>query len=206
MTLLQIMSAAPPYDRPALGMRAARLLGLAEAMGLLPEGVPIARLDREAILGPVRILQRKGIGRTAALELDSTEDPERLAVLLDRLYEELLASPAPDTEADALVEVLGSELAAQLAGISPSSLRRYVTGERPTPDAVAARVHHVAVIVSHLAAGYNDFGIRRWFARPRAQLDGKPPADLLHAGWDPDEEGPQRVLRLAEALNSSHAT
>lgn len=206
MTLLQILSASPPYDRPALGMRAARLLGLAEAMGLLPEGVPIARLDRQTILGPVRHLQSRGIGRTAALELDATDDPERLAHLLDRLYDELLASPAPDTEASALVEVLGADLVAQLAGISPSSLRRYVSGERATPDAVAARVHHVAVLVSHLAAGYNDFGVRRWFGRARPQLDGRAPADLLRGEWDPDADGPQRVLRLAEALNSSHAT
>lgn len=206
MTLLQIMSAAPPYDRPAVGMRAARLLGLAEAMGLLPEGIPIARLDRETILGPVRHLQSRGIGRTSGLELDATDDPERLAVLLDRLYAELLASPAPDTEIEAVVEVLGADLAGRLAHLSQSSLRRYVTGERATPDAVASRVHHLAVIVSHLAAGYNEFGIRRWFTRPRPQLEGSAPADLLAGDWDPDAEGPQRVLRLAEALNSSHAT
>lgn len=206
MTLLQIMSAAPPYDRPAVGMRAARLLGLAEAMGLLPEGIPIARLDRETILGPVRHLQSKGVGRTAALEIDTTDDPERLAALLDRLYDELLASPLPDTEGDALVEVLGAELVGQLAGISQSSLRRYLTGERATPDGVAARLHHVAVIVSHLAAGYNEFGIRRWFARPRPQLDGRAPADLLGGDWDPDDAGPQQVVQLAAALNRSYST
>lgn len=203
--MLQIASAAPPFDRPALGMRAARVLGLAEAMGLLPDSTPIARLDRETILGPVRHLQRKGIGRNAALELDATEDPERLAVLLDRLYDELLASPSPLTEAVALSDVLGAELL-PLAAVSPSSLRRYLTGERAWPDGVAARLHHLAVIVSHLAAGYNDFGIRRWFGRPRAQLDGTAPAHLLSGDWDPDAEGPQRVLRLAEALNSSPAT
>lgn len=204
--MLQIISAEPPFDRPALGMRAARLLGLAEAMGLLPNTNPIARLDRETILPPVRHLQRHGIGRNAALEFDSTRDPERLAALLDRLYDELLASPTPDTEADALGEMLGHEFVAQLAGISMSSLRRYITGERATPDAVAARVHHIAVIVSHLAAGYNEFGIRRWFDRPRPQLRGRAPAQLLHGDWDPDAAGPQQVLHLAEALNSSPAT
>ncbi|HXA28337.1 MAG TPA: hypothetical protein VN193_06275 [Candidatus Angelobacter sp.] len=189
-----------------MGMRAARLLGLAEAMGLLPSTEPIARLDSETILAPVRHLQRHGIGRNAALELGSTSDPERLAALLDRLYAELLASPTPETEAGTLGEALGLDLAAQLAGISSISLRRYIAGERATPDAVAARLHHLAVIVSHLSAGYNDFGIRRWFARPRPQLSGKAPAELLHGDWNPDAGGPQQVLHLAEALNSSPAT
>jgi hypothetical protein len=206
VTLLHILSAAPPYDRPALGMRAARLLGLAEAMGLLPNSNPIARLDRDTILAPVRHLQRHGIGRNAALELDATDDPERVAALLDRLYDELLASPTPETEAGTLGEALGHDLAAQLAGISSISLRRYIAGERATPDAVAARLHHLAVIVSHLSAGYNDVGIRRWFARPRPQLDGDAPAQLLHGSWNPDAGGPQQVLHLAEALNSSPAT
>jgi hypothetical protein len=187
-------------------MRAARLLGLAEAMGLLPTAEPIARLDSDTILPSVRHLQRHGIGRNAAFELGSTSDPERLAALLDKLYEELIASPTPETEAGTLGEALGHDLAAQLAGISSISLRRYIGGERATPDAVAARLHHLAVITSHLRAGYNDHGIRRWFARPRAQLDGSAPADLLHAGWNPDADGPQRVLHLAEALNSSPAT
>jgi hypothetical protein len=206
MTVLQIVAASPPYDEPSLGVRAARLLGLAEAMGLLPNDRPIARLDREAILGPVRHLQRRGIGRNAALELDQASTGDRLAALLDRLYDELLGSPSPHTEADALSAVLGPDLTAELSGISPSSLRRYAAGERATPDHVAARLHHLAVIVSHLASGYNDFGIRRWFVRPRAQLNGRAPAHHLRGDWDPDAAGPQRVLALAEALNSSPAT
>lgn len=206
MTVLQIVAAAPPFDEPSLGVRAARLLGLAEAMGLLPNDHPIARLDRASILGPVKHLQRRGIGRNTAIELDAATDPDRLATLLDRLYDELLASPSPHTEGDALVAVLGPELTAELAAISPSSLRRYATAERATPDHVASRLHHLAVIVSHLASGYNDFGIRRWFVRPRAQLGGRAPAQLLRGDWDPDAAGPQQVLRLAEALNSSPAT
>jgi hypothetical protein len=206
MTVLQIVAATPPFDEPSLGVRAARLLGLAEAMGLLPGDQPIARLDRDAIIGPVRHLQRSGIGRNAALELDTAHDPARLAVLLDRLYEELVASPSPNTEADALSRVLGFELVAQLAVTSASSLRRYIARERVAPDHVAARLHHLALVASHLASGYNDFGVRRWFARPRAQLGGKAPMQLLRGDWDPDAAGPQQVLRLAEALNSSPAT
>lgn len=206
MTLLQFVSVAPPYDRPAVGMRATRLLGLAEAMGLLPNTQPIARLERETVVAPLKHLQRHGIGRNAAMEFERTDDPERMVTLLDRIYDELLASPTPDTEADALGEMLGHEFVARLAGISMSSMRRYITGERATPDAVAARIHHLAVVVSHLAAGYNEFGIRRWFDRPRPQLGGRAPSRILHGDWDPDGDAPQQVLRLAEALNSSPGT
>lgn len=206
MTVLQIVSAEAPYDRPALGVRAARLLGLAEAMGLLPGARPIDRLDREAIAGPLRSLVHLGIGRNAALEFEQTSRPERLAELLDRLYEELLASPSPRTEARALTDQLGIDLLAELSGASASSLRRYAAGERTVPDDVAARLHHLAVIVSHLAGGYNDFGIRRWFLRGRPQLDGRSPGQVLRRSWDADAAEPQRVLRLAEALNSSPAT
>jgi hypothetical protein len=206
VTILQIASAEAPYNRPALGVRAARLLGLAEAMGLLPTSRPIARLDHEAIAGPVRHLVRQGIGRNAGMELEQTEEPERLAELLDRLYAELLASPSPRTEVPELSALLGLDLLAELSGASPSSLRRYAAGERSVPDDVAARLHHLAVIVSHLAGGYNEFGIRRWFLRARPQLQGHSPAQVLRRNWDPEAADPQRVLRLAEALNSSPAT
>lgn len=205
--MVQIASADAPYDRPALGMRAARLLGLAEAMGLLPTSRPIARLDRATVAAPVRHLVKRGIGRDAAMELERTDDPHRLAELLDRLYDELRASPSPQTEVRQLADVLTPDLLTALSCASPSSLRRYAAGERSVPDDVAARLHHLALLVSHLAGGYNDFGIRRWFVRGRAQLDGHSPGHLLRGGrWDPDDAGPQRVLRLAEALNSSPAT
>jgi hypothetical protein len=206
VTVLQIASSAPPFDRPAVGMRGARLLGLAEAMGLLATEHPIAHLDWEALIGPVRQLVERGIGRNIALELETTEDPERLAQLLDGLFDELLESPSPQPEARQLSSLLGAETVADLVGVSLSSLRRYGAGERTVPDAIAARLHHVAVITSYLAGGYNDFGIRRWFGRPRAQLHGKAPADLLSGEWDSDSPAAQSVLRLAEALNSSPAT
>jgi hypothetical protein len=201
------VSADAPYDRPALGVRAARLLGLAEAMGLLPTARPIDRLDRETLAAPVRLLVKRGIGRNAAMELDRTDDPRRVAELLDILYDELRASPSPQTEVRQLGDVLGADLLTELSGASPSSLRRYAAGERSVPDDVAARLHHLALLISHLAGGYNDFGIRRWFLRGRAQLDGRSPGQLLRGGrWDPDDDGPQRILQLAEALNSSPAT
>src|SRR5207245_791005 len=98
------------------------------------------------------------------------------------------------------------ELLSRLAGASLSSIRRYASEDRVAPDGVAARLHHLARINANLAGGYNDFGIRRWYARRRVQLDDRSPAEILSGSWDPDADGPQRALRLAEALNSSPAT
>jgi hypothetical protein len=206
MLALQINAAAPPFDRPALGVRAARVLGLAEAMGLLPAGDPIYRLDLEAMRRPLEELVRRGIGRNAALQLPSTAHPERLAQLLDELYSELEASPVPVSECTQLTSLLGLDLLSELSGASSSSLRRYAGGERVAPDDVAARLHHLARINAHLAGGYNDFGIRRWYGRRRTQLDDRSPADVFSGAWDPDGDAPQRALRLAEALNSTPAT
>src|ERR1700716_2042829 len=107
MLAVQINAAAPPFDRPALGVRAARLLSLAEAMGLLPPGDPIYRLDAEAMRAPIEELVRRGIGRHASLEFAATDDPERLAELLDELYGELEASPVPAAETARLTAVFG---------------------------------------------------------------------------------------------------
>ena len=186
---IQIHAAAPPFDRPALGVRAARLLGLAEAMGLLPPGDPIYRLDAQAMRGPVEELVRRGIGRHASLQLAATDEPERLAELLDELYGELEASPVPAAESARLTAVFGLDLLAKLTGASTSSLRRYAAAERVAPDGVAARLHHLARINAHLAGGYNDFGIRRWYARPRVQLDGHPPPICSRAPGTPTPKG-----------------
>src|SRR5258708_3720385 len=203
---VQIHAAAPPFDRPAIGVRAAKLLSLAEAMGLLPPGDPIYRLDAKALKAPVEVLVGRGIGRNASLQLAVSDSPERIADLLDELYQELEASPVPSAEASRLTSVLGLDLLATLSGSSTSSLRRYAAAERVAPDGAAARLHLLARINAHLAGGYNDFGIRRWYGRRRVQLDGVAPADLLGGAWDPEAPGPQRALALAAALNSSPAT
>ena len=206
MVTLRIESVAAPYDAPGLGVRAARLLALAEAMGLLPPGPPLLRLDGDRLLERLRGIAAEGIGRTALAALETTTRPHAIATLLDRLYEELLASPAPRTEASALLTVLGADLVSALAGVSLSSLRRYAGGERTPADDVAERIHHLAVVTAHLGGAYNEYGMRRWFTRPRAQLGGREPAAMLPNGWRSDDPGPQQVLALAEALNSSPAT
>ena len=101
-----------------------------------------------------------------------------------------MRSPAPEFEWDRATEVLGLELLSRLLGISASSLRRYKAAARSTPDDVADKLHFLTLIVGDLSGAYNEIGIRQWFERKRAQLDGHTPLDRLKARWKPDQPGP----------------
>ena len=114
--------------------------------------------------------------------------------------------PLPAFEWKHLIRVLGVDVLERLLGISAVSIRRYARTIRTTPDDVAGRLHWLALIVGDLAGAYNEIGIRQWFDRKRAQLDGRTPAHLLARGWKPDDPGPQRVRGLAHALVGSPAT
>src|SRR5258708_26448894 len=92
---IQIHAASPPFDRPALGVRAARLLSLAEAMGILPPGEPIYRLDAQAMKAPVEALVRRGIGRSASLPLAASDAPGRIPPPLLAPFHEPEGSPVP---------------------------------------------------------------------------------------------------------------
>ena len=118
------------------------------------------------------------------------------------MKEPLDESPALAHEWHTAHNALGLNLLTQLLGISKSSIRRYLSGSRPTPDTVAARLHFLAFIVGDLAGAYNDIGVRRWFARSRKQLNGHSPAQFLSDGWLLDDEGPQRVRKFAHTLIS----
>ena len=82
---------------------------------------------------------------------------------------------------------------AELLGISLSSLRRYSSKQRETPDDVADRLHFVALLTSDLTGAYNDMGVRNWFSRKRALLDGKAPKNLLHGDWRPGSRAGART-------------
>lgn len=110
---------------------------------------------------------------------DFARDLRRIESLLEE-------SPVPGREWPRVLAVFDRDRLAPLLGISPSSAVRYARGARRTPDAVAARLHFIAPVSGDLAGAYNTIGIRRWFERPRAALDGRAPADLLAGDWAPD--------------------
>ncbi|MFO1292846.1 MAG: hypothetical protein U1F07_07170 [Rubrivivax sp.] len=135
-----------------------------------------------------------------AQALDAATE-QRVVDGLARLSEALEASAAPGAEWPVMRRVFGDKMLVRLLGIGTNSMRRYAGGERGTPDEVAARLHWLAMVVADLAGAYNDFGIRRWFERPRTQLEGKSPRQTLGAAWSPDGAAAARVRRLAAVLS-----
>ena len=101
---------------------------------------------------------------------------------------------------------LGFGLLSHLLGVSHSSVRHYAADSRTSPDRVATRLHFLALVVGDLAGAYNEIGIRRWFDRPRTQLGGKSPAQVLAGDWSPEDEAAARVRELAGTLGFSPAT
>jgi hypothetical protein len=114
--------------------------------------------------------------------------------------------PFPSTEWAAVESWLGAELMETLLGISESSLRRYSSGGRLTPDLIATRLHFLAMVIADLAGSYNGFGVRRWFGRSRTALGGRTPVAALSGEWDPDDLGPRAVRGLAQSLTDSGST
>lgn len=185
------------------------MLGRAETMGFLRDLGTISRLDAPLIatvlqrLGRVGLVQRAIVAGSAG---NLPPDPAGIVDVLDQANIALEDSPLPSQEWDAVRATLGDALLAHLCHISEASLHRYASGARSTPDAVAHRLHSLALIIADLRGAYNDYGVRRWFQRPRAQLGGHTPEDLLLAGWTPDSPEVTSLRQLAGALAGSPAT
>ncbi len=195
---------------PAAGRLLFEASRRAEAMGLVAPEPPGS--SAVADLGAVRRLatqiRQAGIATAASATLHNVAVPSaaEVAELLRMMIAALEASPVPQFEWAGLGRVLDPERLASLLEVSLSSLNRYQSGERDTPDAVAGRLHFLALVVSDLAGSYNDIGIRRWFDRKRSALDGRAPAQVLRGEWDPDDPGPARVRALARELVTLSAT
>lgn len=207
MPSVRLSSAAAPFDRAPVLPAAARLVLLAEGVGLLPEAEqPVVRLDLDLVRGIARSMLDEGVGRTAALKLLEGPRAASDVVLADRIADltrSLLESPMPDRELGQLLETYGREMLGDLLGISEASVRRYLSGERSAPDIVAARAHFVALVTADLAGSYNAVGVRRWWGRPRSTLDGRSPREALGEEWDPDSIAALRVAALAHELIGS---
>jgi len=178
-------------------------------MDLLSSVQSLQTLNYETLLrGMKKIAGATHIGPTTLVKLQErgAEDPSRLRTLLGELYEELEQSPAPNVEWKPLERFLGPGLLADLLEISSSSLARYESGDRRTPDDVADRLHSLALLVSDLAGAYNEFGVRRWFERRRGLLGGRSPKEMLGKGWTSSSDRAQQVRALASSLTASPAT
>lgn len=115
-------------------------------------------------------------------------------------------TPLPERQWGAMRAVFGDADLATLLGISRASLARYASGERTTPNEIAARLHWLAMVVADLAGAYNEWGIRGWFERRREALRGRSPRQALGARWSPEGEAARRLRALAAALADLGAT
>ena len=195
--VVMIQSASEPFKRHEEARAAVVAIRLAELMGLYRRQ-PGATPDRTSLEEVVASAAEAGIGEQLALA--TRLRGRQRGDLASAVLEVLEASPMPRAEIPALAAILGIEPLSALTGASLASLRRYMSAARTTPDAVALRIHFVARLVAILLGSYNQFGVRRWFERPRSQLGGTTPGTLLTGAWNPEDEGPMRVARLAEAL------
>lgn len=208
MSYIQIQSVRDPFNSPEIASRAVTTVTRAGAMGLLRQDEVIDTLDMPVLQRVVKQISRAGIGQGLVADFTTQKDrnPKRLSAALQMLNDALDESPVPQYEWPGLVTALGVDLLGRLLGISPSSLRRYHAGTRPTPDDIAMRLHFLALVTGDLAGAYNDIGIRRWFERKRAALSNRSPVDILVKDWNPDDPGPLQVRQLARSLTSSPAT
>ncbi|HZR81975.1 MAG TPA: hypothetical protein VFD92_12825 [Candidatus Binatia bacterium] len=197
-----------PYDAPDVAASALSAITRADAMGLIPEEETIDRLDAPTMRRVTRRIADRGIGKALVLELERARAPRGrdLRRILRELSAVLEDSPLPELEWPRLRDVLGLDLLTDLVGVSQPSVRRYLAGDRTTPDDVAARLHFVALVVGDLAGTYNEVGIRRWFERPRTQLAGRSPRAILAAGFRPEEDDAHAVARLSRSLAGAVAT
>ncbi|MBU1357187.1 MAG: hypothetical protein KKC79_02905 [Gammaproteobacteria bacterium] len=182
------------------------------AMGVLNDE-HVTAIDPASMRGLVDDLQEADLLRSARVDLAPLlhQSPEQLDARtaehmlaeVSKLVETLDESPSPVTEWAPMREVFGDEALAMLVGVAPASLRRYAAATRATPQPVAERLHWLAMVVADLAGGYNAFGIRRWFERPRVQLDGLSPRQALGDDWSVDDAAAARVRALAATLSGA---
>lgn len=209
MAKVQIAPARRSSSHPELRSALTELISKSAAMGLVASGV-VTDVSRATIAKVLEALQTQRLGRDANVhlspllrdgvdQLNSTVAATMTQKVRD-LSEALTQSPAPTTEWSPMRQTLGDDSLAALLGISLASLRRYATAERATPQAVAERLHWIAMVAADLAGSYNEFGIRRWFERPRQQLKGMSPRQSLKATWTPDSPEALKIKELSAAL------
>lgn len=187
-----------------------RLVHRASAMGLASGSTRDLRLRLGDVLAAIhssRVVAGDVVSIRKAVH-DPSSDPEQVAQQLRRLFEALGESRAPQQEAKEFHRIFGAEQLAELLVVSPESLCRYARGARKAPSLVADRLHWLTLVVGDLNGTYNEFGVRRWFGRPRAALGGVSPQQMLLASaeWRPDSVGAREVERLAIPLFGMPAT
>ncbi len=204
MTNIHIKSIIPPFEEEQLYPRATRFLRRVDAMGLLDE--PIDELSANVIRRVAQILSKRGLARDLAGRLTAAPSRDDFVRYLDAALIALDESPVPEAELAKLSSILGHDLLIEMLDISAASLQRYQSGDRNVPDAIADRAHFLTSVIAALEGTYNDFGVRRWFERPRSVFSGRTARQLLSRRWAPSDAPTRSVLAAAESLQHLGAT
>jgi hypothetical protein len=208
VTVLQIESVEEPFRSDSvLTDLALRLLSRAEYVSCLPVGSVHLVLDAETIRSVGKCLAQARMPASRWTFLDGPDEVSttRWREAVTAMNEQIEMSPQPAGEWGPVIGSLGEDMVAELLGVSVSSVRRYSAGNRATPQDAAERLHFLALLLADLAGSYNDYGIRRWFTRPRAALQGRRPVDVLGEGFDPEGQHAQQVQVLAASLIAAGA-
>lgn len=200
MAASESVTLVPPTSDTAAPAVSTMVVSLAETIGLIPASSSGGGVEHKQVLAAFAAFAREGVGGAASATVHAAFTPETVAHAGSQLLEAAQHSPMPDREWESMSAVLGEDLLAALVGVSEVSLRRYRARQRSTPDQVAARLHHITLLVAYLAGSYNTFGIRRWFHRSRTTLNRRSPAQVLSKDWDPDDPDVSAVTSLAAAL------
>lgn len=208
MAGLHIDSIEQPFlDDEALAGLALRLVLRAEFLGCLPAS-PVSVLGPELVRSVGRCMQQADLPSSQWLFITSSSgdlSASRWRKALQAMNDQIEMSPVPAGEWGPAISALGEELLGSVLGISTSSVRRYHAGSRPTPQDAAERLHFVALLLADLAGSYNDYGLRRWFTRPRTALDKRRPIDLLGDNFDPEGPEADQLRGLAASLSEAGA-
>lgn len=206
MVELRVASISDPLLRAPRSLPLVlQLVARGQTMGFLPEGEGRIELSRDYLEELGRRLRLEGIAALPTARLlevtrgDEIDDDDLLGALRATIAA-IDASPRPEGEWEPARELLGDELLAGMTRISESSLRRYASGERRTPDDTAWRLHVTARLLASLVGSFNEYGVRRWFERPRRALEGATPAEVLERAESEEDGRLEQVIELADQL------
>lgn len=203
METIRIQSISKPFSDSNISEIAVQIVFRAQGMGLL-SGLSLTSVDPQSFGKVIERIQNAGI--KAKWEKSwLSKKPAALVLELRKLLSVLNESPVPEAEWSAVMESLGQELVRKLLDLSVSSIQRYSSNSRPTPQNIAEKLHYLAVVIGDLRAGYNDYGIRRWFERPRTFLSGKSVLSSLGKKWGPDDEVARAIAEDAAWVAGSGA-
>ncbi|MHB1547415.1 MAG: hypothetical protein ACYCV5_00065 [Acidimicrobiales bacterium] len=128
------------------------------ALGIWRPERPVPELTTAVVGEALQAVADVGVVEAAAARWPARAAEEAVAVAhwLASVLQEIVATPAPAAELPKLAALFGPAGLAELLGVAPRALDRYLGGAQAVPDDVAHGAHLIAQIAGALAGSYND--------------------------------------------------